>query len=261
MLNRGGWSALTLVVTLSLSGCAVHEQPVPTPVPSSEVAPVPQPPPITPSAPVEAVIGTSVRGSDIRTLTIGHGPRKVLFINGIHGDETETNQIAAELPAAFTDAGLGDAVTLTVIADANPDGHAAHTRGNANGVDVNRNFPASNFDPATDGTTPLSQPESRAIADVIDRTKPDLVLSAHSWLNDQFINFDGPAAQIAQRFAESSGLTVRESSSFAPTPGSLGSYVGRDLGVPIVTIEVRRGSDPAQVWQQVRDAVIAAISG
>ena len=150
-----------------------------------------------------------------------------------------------------------DAVTLTILEDANPDGRAAATRDNANGVDINRNFPASNFDATnpTCGGSPLSQPEARALYDTIERTDPDLILVAHSWPDRQFVNFDGPARTIAERFAASSGLTVAESSSFAPTTGSLGSYVGRGLGTPILTIELRKGSDPKADWERIHAAL------
>jgi hypothetical protein len=204
-----------------------------------------------------------VQGRPIRARTFGQGPRKVLFIGGIHGDEPEGAYSTGELPAAFAAAGLADAVTLTILEDANPDGRAAGTRGNANGVDVNRNFPASNFDTTdpSNGGKPLSQPESRAVSDMIERTQPNLVLVAHSWAGRQFINFDGPASEIAERFAASSGLPVEESSSFAPTPGSLGSCFGRDRGTPILTIEVLKGSDQKRVWEQLRPALLQAIGG
>jgi len=54
-------------------------------------------------------VGTSVQGRPIRVQTVGHGPRKVLFIGGIHGDEPEGAVATAELPAAFETAGLDGA--------------------------------------------------------------------------------------------------------------------------------------------------------
>lgn len=141
--------------------------------------------------------------------------------------------------------------------------NARSRRGNAHGVDINRNFPAANFDAAapSNGGTPLSQPESRALVETIDRAAPELVLVAHSWLGREFVNFDGPARAIAERFARTAGMPVEESSAFAPTPGSLGSYVGRDRGIAVVTIEVLRSSDPLQVWDKLRPALLEAIRG
>lgn len=204
-----------------------------------------------------------MQGRPIRALTLGQGPRRVLFIGGIHGDEVEGSYTTAELPAAFTAAGLSDRVTLTIIEDANPDGREAKTRANANGVDVNRNFPAPNFNPndPANGGTPLSQPESRTVYRLIEETNPDLIVVMHSWHDRQFINFDGPARQIADRFAAASGLPVTASTEFAPTPGSLGSYAGRDRKRPVLTIELRRGSDPKADWDQIRAALLEAIGG
>ena len=207
--------------------------------------------------------GTSIQGRPIRTLTLGQGTRRVLFIGGIHGDEAEGSYTTAQLPDAFTAASLADRVTLTIIEDANPDGRAAKTRGNANGVDINRNFPAPNFDPAepANGGVPLSQPESRTVYRVIEETNPDLIVVMHSWQDRQFINFDGPARDIAERFAATSGLPLTASNEFAPTPGSLGSYAGRDRKRPLLTIEFRKGSDPKSDWEQIEGALLQAISG
>src|SRR5262245_11074347 len=46
-------------------------------------------------------LATSVEGRPIRLATIGHGPRRVLWVGGIHGDEREGARATAELPAAF----------------------------------------------------------------------------------------------------------------------------------------------------------------
>ena len=62
---------------------------------------------------------------------------KLLVIGSIHGNETAGRAIAARLLRARPPRGTA----LWVITDLNPDGHAAGTRHNANGVDLNRNFP------------------------------------------------------------------------------------------------------------------------
>lgn len=209
------------------------------------------------------IAGTSVQGRPIRTLTLGSGSRRVLFVGGIHGDEQEGAYSTARLPAAFNNAGLGESVTLTIIEDLNPDGRTASSRTNANGVDLNRNFPASNFDvrELSSGGFPLSQPESRLFVDLISDVNPELVIVIHSWTGKEFVNYDGPAQQLAERFAANSGMPITPSSDFAPTPGSLGSYVGRDRGIAVMTIELRKGSDPKLDWERIDSALLNAIAG
>jgi len=255
---------MALVVSANMGACGHRAAPSESP-PSVSAAPSESPPTVSAaSAGIDwQVLGFSVQGRPIRSLTLGSGLRKVLLIGGIHGDESEGVYATAEMPAAFAAANLAAAVTLTIVEDANPDGRAAALRGNANGVDINRNFPASNFD--TDepsfGGAPLSQPESRLLFELIDRIDPELVLVFHSWVGKQFVNFDGPARAIAERFSNESGMPLTSSSEFAPTPGSLGSYVGRDLRTPVLTIEFLKGSDPKAVWERVRSAVLNAIAG
>lgn len=208
-------------------------------------------------------IGTSVEGRPIRCRRVGHGPRRVLWIGGIHGNEREGSVATAELASAFRAAGLVASVTLTIVEDCNPDGSAAGTRGNANGVDLNRNFPASNARP---GTTPLSEPESRALHDLIVAGQPHAVLVAHSWGvkargPKQFINFDGPAEDLARTFSSISGYELLRSYRMPPTRGSLGSWVGIDMQVPILTIEYMRGKDPTEAWIDTREAILAVIAG
>lgn len=186
-----------------------------------------------------------------------------MYVGGIHGDEPEGSYTTSQLPAAFLASGQSQEVTLTIVEDANPDGRAAKTRDNAHGVDINRNFPAVNFDSSdpAHGGVPLSQPESRALHDLIEQIDPALVVVMHSWTDRQFINFDGPARNLAERFASQSGLPLADSKSFAPTPGSLGSYVGRDRGTPVITVELLKGSDPQDAWYRIQSALLQAIHG
>lgn len=194
-------------------------------------------------------------------LRVGHGPRRVLWIGGIHGDEREGHFATAELPRAFAAIpGALEAVTLTILEDVNPDGSARNTRGNRNGVDLNRNYPAKNYLPGDGrGESPLDQPESKVLHDLVIEERPHLVVVAHAWRQDHFINFDGPAEHLAELFAQRSGYRVKASDKIAPTPGSLGSWIGRGLGIPILTLEYERGTDPHVAWMDTRDAILAVI--
>ena len=66
---------------------------------------------------------------------------------------------------------------------------------------------------------------------------------------------------LARLFARKSGFPVVPSESIAATPGSLGSWCGWDRHVPTLTLEWRRGTLPAQAWEQTREAILAVIRG
>ncbi|MFK7740718.1 MAG: M14 family zinc carboxypeptidase [Planctomycetota bacterium] len=206
-------------------------------------------------------IGESYKGRPLRICQIGRGPRRVLWIGGIHGNEQEGVVATDELPEAFIQVpGALNEVTLTILEDVNPDGRASNSRHNAQGIDLNRNYPATNFLPGRNyGKRPLDQPEAKALHDLIQAERPHLVIVAHSWGNDHFINFDGPAVELAELFSRCSGYRVKPSDRISPTPGSLGSWVGRTLGVPILTLEYERGRAARQCWLETREAILAVI--
>ncbi len=209
-----------------------------------------------------SALAVSREGRAIRHATFGHGPRRVVWVGGIHGDEREGAHASAELGSAFlAEPGAAERVTLLVIEDLNPDGSARKTRGNARGIDLNRNFPAANFRPGSrNGPAPLSEPESLALFELLTSWQPALVLVAHSWRERQFVNFDGPARALAERFAADSGFPLQASDELAPTPGSLGSWA-EQRGLALLTLEYRRGTPPELAWETTRAAILAAILG
>ncbi len=208
-------------------------------------------------------LATSVEGRPIRAATFGHGPRRVLWVGGIHGDEREGAHAAAELPAAFlAEPGASKRVTLYVIEDLNPDGAAKKTRGNGHGVDLNRNFPAASFRPAgRHGREALGEPESRALGELVASWRPELVLVTHSFRGAEFVNYDGPARALAERFALESGFELRSSEELEATPGSFGAWAGKTLGLSVLTLEYRRGRAAESAWEATRAAILAVISG
>ena len=122
------------------------------------------------------LLGHSVQGRAIRGVELGDGPRWVAVIGGIHqGNEANTTVLAHLLLDHFREnlAEIPDGVGLAFLPDVNPDGAAAGTRENANGVDLNRNWDAGwqpdSYGPSGllsggGGTRPFSEPETRALA-------------------------------------------------------------------------------------------------
>jgi protein MpaA len=147
----------------------------------------------------------------------------------------------------------------------NPDGLLTGRRTNANGVDVNRNFPARNWrrfkHPLFDnGPSPGSEPETKAVIRAVEEMRPGRIVSIHSIDGDkQCNNFDGPADWLATVMAESNGYPIRPTMGY-PTPGSLGSWAGIDRKIPVVTLELPRKLDGESAWRQNRDALLGAIT-
>lgn len=192
----------------------------------------------------------SVEGRALEVHVLGDGPRTLLVIAGIHGTEPAggplVRRFERELRAAPER--LRD-VTLVLVPELNPDGLAAGTRTNARGVDLNRNWPARNFTSTErHGGDPLTEPETRFLANLLELHRPVLVLSFHQPL--ACVDYDGPAEQIAERVARACNLPVKK---LGARPGSLGAYVGEDLGVPILTLELpanAQRSSEEELWRR-----------
>ena len=195
----------------------------------------------TQDAPLELhVLGHSVEERAIECVRRADEGAPVLFIAGIHGNEAAgvplVRRLARELEAGPEWSARRH---VLIVPEANPDGLAHGTRSNARGVDLNRNFPAANWGSDRQrGAEPLSEPESRALHDLILAERPACILSFHQPVD--VIDYDGPAEELARALAEVGPLAVRR---LGGRPGSLGSWAGLDLGIPILTIELPRWAD------------------
>lgn len=197
-------------------------------------------------------------------------PLDTLLIGVFHGDEG----ISGELLDRFVDhlnqhpeglAGLKDQ-SLLVIPVLNPDGLVQQTRGNARQVDLNRNFPTSNWELTEvdslyySGKSPGSEPETGIVIDLMGRYSPKKVLTVHSPY--RVINYDGPAEALAQAISQAmvaeNRYPVRADIGY-PTPGSFGTYAGVERGIPTITLELPEDESLEQVWQDNLPALMAGI--
>ncbi len=206
-------------------------------------------------------IAKTHRGRPILYTILGGGTDTVFLLAVIHGNEDAGAPLLEMLITHLqANPSLTEGKRVIILPNANPDGRFSRTRGNANGIDLNRNFNSSNFNPSTrHGAQPLSEPESQAIQELLNRYKPTRVFSIHQPL--QVIDFDGPGQALADRLSNASGLPVKQLGS---RPGSLGSYVGLDLGVPILTIELPSETEKfsdADLWRDFGPMVLEAVAG
>jgi protein MpaA len=158
------------------------------------------------------VLGTSHEGRPIVAERYGTiGGRRVLVIGVIHGNEDDGVAIIEQLRVRA----IPDSVELWVVESMNPDGQAAQIRQNANGVDLNRNFP-HNWGPIGElgdsqyaGTGPASEPETQAMVDFIEQLRPDIAIWYHQDAN-LVIPSTGRDGRIRARYAELTGLPVAD---------------------------------------------------
>ncbi|MEA2444996.1 MAG: murein peptide amidase [Thermoleophilales bacterium] len=165
-------------------------------------------------------VGRSVRGRRIVARVVGDPAtvRRVLVVGCTHGDERAGIAITRSLRAVRPAAG----VALWLVDAFNPDGCAAHTRQNANGVDLNRNSPQGwrRLSGAFySGRAPLSEPESRAIHRLVTRLRPAITIWYHQ--HAALVDDSGGDRSIERRYARAVGLPFRR---FTRPPGSITSW-------------------------------------
>jgi murein peptide amidase A len=204
----------------------------------------------------------SVKGQTlwVRDIPATDAKLRVLVVGGIHGDELSSAALALHwIPLAKE---IPAQTHWRFIPLLNPDGllTSPARRTNANGVDLNRNFPTPQWDKEAPiyweqkvnrdprrwpGPKPLSEPESKYLHDEMERFKPDMIVSIHAPYG--VLDFDGPTtppAKLGRLYLDQVGIF----------PGSLGNYGGVHKRMPVVTIELPSAfrtplaSEMRQMW-------------
>lgn len=148
---------------------------------------------------------------------------------------------------------------------------------NARGVDLNHNYDASwqrtLSSPAPSkygGEYPESEPETKAMADLIRGTDFDMLVALHSQGGEIYCGFDGEAPEnslyIAEKMARASGYTVCRPTGTAAYGGCKDWFI-REFKKPGFTIEIGHGQNPLpmslldEVFEDSAKIILSAMEG
>jgi hypothetical protein len=223
------------------------------------------------------IVGFSVQGRPIEAYFFGEGYKKILFIGGTHGG-TERNTVAlmnkwVNYLGSHPEVIPSDCQVI-VVPNHNPDGYANFSRYNAHGVDLNRNFSTSDWNPiaylwnriVNSGSYPFSEPENVALKNFIYSENINRLVSYHSAANKIFASeiADGvlfrPSLNFARFYNSYSGYNLDDNFlwEYYPISGDLSSWVSQAFGIPAITVEL---SDGISIdWERNLPAMIASIN-
>ncbi|WCB96743.1 Murein peptide amidase A [Baekduia alba] len=216
-------------------------------------APAPMPAPR-----VAEVVGRSVRGRAIRMVRLGarDAPERILVVGCIHGTERAGLALTRALRRALAPP---PGVQLLVVDAINPDGCARGTRGNAHGVDLNRNFPwgwRAQTGIYASGPRAASEPETRAATATILRERPRVTIWFHQHL-DLVDDTRGSDPAVIRRYAAVARMRARRLGSL---PGAATRWQNHGLaGTSSFVVELPAGTlSPRAVKRHVQ--AIAAVA-
>ena len=225
----------------------------PTPVPAATVALR------AATLPQQFSFGTSAAGNDLIAYRYGTGDKAVMLIGGIHtGFEANTVELVTRLKDNFAAASqsIPPQITLIIIPVLNPDGlaYGRQLRGrfNGNNVDLNRNWGCNWSSEAYfrdiqvgAGAAPFSEPESLALAALIQDTRPAAVLFFHAAANGVYPgNCEGfVSSELAQVYSDATGYPNEDEFAEYSITGAADGWAD-SIGIPAITVELASADIP-----------------
>lgn len=232
-------------------------------------------------------VGHTVRGREIQALRVGRGKPAVGLIGAIHAGESGAELMLPAIENVLASHGdllshVGIAAIPVVDVDERErlvNGVPWYLRTNANGVDLNRNFPAAwdtveygygldSSDPDSGtyrGPAPASEPETRAVMAFLRASPVQVVYAFHCLASICGMRFLAPACAkedtaYAQKCADFAAAYCRGMSldnpfrgeqilSFATTSGSLGAWCWMNGGVAGFDLEISAELEPEALAQ------------
>lgn len=201
---------------------------------------------------IEEIKSKNGKNIELKEIISTENKKTVLIIGVFHGDEPQGEYLINRFLKEYE---KNPKNKLLLVPCLNPDGKELNTRQNANGVDLNRNFPTKNYIVTEDehyfgGIKPASEVETNFMINIIEKYKPDFILSIHAPY--RVVNYDGDAKKYAEVISKITGYPVEEDIGY-PTPGSFGTYAGKERNIPTITLELPEDKSDKELWQETKD--------
>jgi murein peptide amidase A len=198
--------------------------------------------------------GLSRLGAPLEIYGPEKNPGSCLVIAGQHGTEPESTVLLSSVLRTIPEGKLW----CPVVPSLNPDGIARGTRCNASGVDLNRNFPTSDWSSRpvsyswnnenpqdtelSAGPEPVSEPETEALLELVKDLQPEYIISIHAPMEC----IDDPGSTgLGKWLSGETGLPLVTDIGY-PVPGSFGTWAGEN-DVKLITFEL-----PSDSIQNIR---------
>jgi murein peptide amidase A len=233
------------------------------------------------------IFGWSVEKKPLIYYEKGAAKSKLTLIQcAVHGDEMTALPMCMNVIKELEEGTrvVPEEMRIVVQPLLNPDGYLKikPTRNNANGIDINRNFPSPEWDRLAHtywmnkdkkdprkfpGTVSGSEPETQAIQKFIDDFKPQKIISIHTPLG--FLELDTKGDKDKERRAKFLAINMLKNTKdldfkvFGVWPGSLGNYAGRYKQIPVYTMELPPGDSKRRAqrnWDSFSFGLFRAIN-
>lgn len=239
-------------------------------------------------------VGKSLDERDICVFYAGTGPCSVLLTGGVHGRESNNTIILMKMLERFLQKPR-KGYSLCILPLINPDGYtialegkkairnpsllslveekpfpAEEWKGNARGVDVNRNFPSVHWKRTKEQRFPGSEPETRALMEILLERTYSLYLDIHSRGEEIYYYrqsmsqcYNKKQRTLAERMAEISGYSCvfPERELDVETGGGNTVHFASEYGkIPSFTIETMKDESvfpleveaQEEIWEQIK---------
>jgi serine/threonine protein kinase len=265
----------TIASTITSVPVTVTSLPPDTPVSTQEPETVPAtlaatPTPLsTATADLEMrwhTIGRSVQGRELTVASIGPpAKRAVVVVGSIQGDQPLTRELVVAVADHLERVAdqLPKDVAFHLLPSLNPDGNAAESRFNANGVDLNRNWDTADWrsraavpghpdgKAGAGGPQPFSEPETRAALDLISSLRRQdarlIVMVLHSSVRRETGEvYPGGenSIEMAYTYASEAGYDVHDQWAEYTTSGEMVTWCS-EQGIRAIDVVVPGAQSPA----------------